>query len=142
MLFILAPGAADRSLRYTSRTAFERELPAHIIAIDGTWRRECSILEVSISGARLRLSDSIEGLALKESFLAISKSRTVFRRCELIHVNGEEVGVRFVERKKTASKNRCQIVASLCCLRAERLERKACLAVRPPPLPFASRTGR
>jgi hypothetical protein len=72
----------------------------HIIAIDGTWRRECTLLDVSATGARLLMSGAIDGLNLKEFFLALSKSGSVFRRCELIRVNGEEVGVRFLERER------------------------------------------
>jgi hypothetical protein len=95
--------------RKDDRVSFERGLPVHIIAIDGTWRRECTLLDVSASGARLLMSGAIDGLNLKEFFLALSKSGSVFRRCELIRVNGEEIGVRFLERDrkaKTSSKLR------------------------------------
>jgi hypothetical protein len=39
------------------------------MAIDGTWRRDCSMQDVSETGARLSIRDSIEGLKLKEFFL-------------------------------------------------------------------------
>jgi hypothetical protein len=84
--------------RKDDRVSFERGIPVHIIAIDGTWRRACSLLDISASGARLLVSDAIDGLNLKEFFLAMSKTGSVFRRCELIRVNGEEIGVRFLER--------------------------------------------
>ena len=84
--------------RKDDRVSFERGIPVHIIGIDGTWRGACSLLDISTSGARLLVSDAIDGLNLKEFFLAMSQSGSVFRRCELIRVNGEEIGVRFLER--------------------------------------------
>jgi hypothetical protein len=84
--------------RKNDRVTFDRGLPVHIISIDGTWRRECRVLDISASGARLVMTDPIDGLNLKEFFLALSKSGSVFRRCEMIRVNGEELGVRFLER--------------------------------------------
>ena len=86
--------------RKNERVTFDRGIPVHIISIDGTWRRECSMLDISASGARLLMSDPIDGLNLKEFFLALSKSGSVFRRCEMVRVNGDELGVRFLERDK------------------------------------------
>jgi hypothetical protein len=45
---------------------FEHPFPAHMMAIDGTWRRSCTLKEVSETSATLRVDGSIEGLALKE----------------------------------------------------------------------------
>jgi hypothetical protein len=43
-----------------------------MMAIDGTWRRSCSLKEVSETSATLQVDGSIEGLALKEFFLLLS----------------------------------------------------------------------
>ena len=51
---------------------FEHPFPAHMMAIDGTWRRSCTLKEVSETSATLRVDGSIEGLALKEFFLRLS----------------------------------------------------------------------
>ena len=51
---------------------FEHPFPAHMMAIDGTWRRSCSLKEVSETSATLQVDGSIEGLALKEFFLLLS----------------------------------------------------------------------
>lgn len=86
--------------RKDERVNFDRGIPVHIISIDGTWRRQCSVLDISATGARLLMNDPIDGLNLKEFFLALSKTGSVFRRCEMVRVNGEELGVRFLEPEK------------------------------------------
>ena len=68
------------------------------MGIDGTWRRECHLVDVSMSGAKLIVSGSIEGLNLKEFFLLLTPAGIAFRRCELIRVNGDEIGVRFLKK--------------------------------------------
>ena len=54
---------------------FERGFPVNIMAIDGTWRRSCTMLDVSEGGARLSIDGSVEGLVLKEFFLLLSVDR-------------------------------------------------------------------
>jgi hypothetical protein len=39
--------------RKTHRVVFERGYPVHMMAIDGTWRRSCTMEDVSDGGARL-----------------------------------------------------------------------------------------
>ena len=75
-----------------------------MMAIDGTWRRPCSVLDVSASGARLIVEGSIEGLNLKEFFLVLSSTGLAYRRCELVRINGDEVGVNFLSRKEKDKK--------------------------------------
>jgi hypothetical protein len=88
------------------RVNFERPHPAHIMAIDGTWKRACTIKHVSETGAALLIENSIEGLALKEFFLLLSSTGLAYRRCELNWVNGGEIGVSFLRQsnKRTKSK--------------------------------------
>ena len=81
------------------RVAFEQPLPAHMMAIDGTWRRSCKVLEVSEVGARLHLEVSIEGLSVKEFFQVLSSTGLAYRRCLLDRVNGEELEVSFIRQK-------------------------------------------
>lgn len=71
----------------------------NIVAIDGTWSRPCSMLDVANSGARLFLKCSIPNLELKEFFLVLSASGNAFRRCEVVWVNGNQIGVRFVAKE-------------------------------------------
>ena len=87
--------------RGNSRVVFERGIPAQMMGIDGTWRRE----DVSESGAKLTIDGSVEGLHLKEFFLLLSSTGLAYRRCELAWVNGDQIGVNFLklgDKKKKA----------------------------------------
>ena len=77
---------------------FERGITVCIMGIDGTWRRECTMQEVSDSGAKLRIESSINGLHLKEFFLVLSSTGLAFRRCEIDWVNGDQIGAKFVKQ--------------------------------------------
>ena len=69
--------------RKANRVVFERGFPANMMAIDGTWRRPCTMEDVSDTGARLTIDGSVEGLAMKEFFLVLSTMGKAYRRCEL-----------------------------------------------------------
>lgn len=84
--------------RRARRVVFERGFAVNMMAIDGTWRRPCTMEDVSDTGARLTIDGSIEGLALKEFFLVLSTMGKAYRRCELAWVNGNQVGVFFVSQ--------------------------------------------
>jgi PilZ domain-containing protein len=88
--------------RKADRVRFEHKCPVNLMGIDGTWRRNCILLDVSATGARLQVEGTLEILGAKEFFLLLSSTGLAFRRCELIRVDGAEVGVRFVteNRKK------------------------------------------
>jgi hypothetical protein len=83
--------------RKNSRVLFERPIDTFIMGIDGTWRRNCQLVDVSATGARLIVSGPIEGLNLREFFLLLTLSGVAYRRCELVRVNGDEIGVRFLK---------------------------------------------
>jgi hypothetical protein len=84
--------------RNAGRVTFERGFPVWLMAIDGTWRRNCRMMDVSETGARLIVESSIEGINLKEFFLLLSSTGLAFRRCELAWVNGEEIGATFLRQ--------------------------------------------
>jgi len=67
--------------RKAYRVVFERGYAANMMAIDGTWRRPCTMEDVSDTGARLTIDGSIEGLNLKEFFLLLSTMGKAYRRC-------------------------------------------------------------
>ncbi|MFB9264145.1 PilZ domain-containing protein [Bradyrhizobium erythrophlei] len=90
--------------RLTSRIRFEHPIPAQMMAIDGTWRRECTMDDVSENGAMLMVGASIEGLHLKEFFLLLSSKGLAYRRCMLAWVNGDQIGVTFLKRGKKTTK--------------------------------------
>jgi hypothetical protein len=97
--------AAER--RKGERVTFERGFNAHMMGIDGTWRRDCTMEDVSETGAKLTVEGSVEGLHLKEFFLLLSSTGLAYRRCELAWVNGDQIGVNFLkqnDKKKKAGK--------------------------------------
>ena len=83
--------------RKSDRVTFTRGVDTWMMAIDGTWRRSCVMDDVSQTGARLTVDSSIAGLNLKEFFLLLSSTGLAYRRCSLAWVNGEEIGVTFVQ---------------------------------------------
>lgn len=94
--------------RTGERVVFERGYSATMMGIDGTWRRDCTMEDVSETGAKLTVEGSIEGLHLKEFFLLLSSTGLAYRRCELAWVNGDQIGVNFLkqsDKKKKSSRN-------------------------------------
>src|ERR1700688_4300601 len=97
--------AAER--RKGERVTFERGIPAHMMGIDGTWRRGCAMEDISETGAKLTVDGSVEGLNRKEFFLLLSSTGLAYRRCELSWVNGDQIGVNFLktgDKKKKATR--------------------------------------
>jgi hypothetical protein len=89
---------------YCEFVAFDKGYGAQIMAIDGTWRRACNLLDVSESGGKLVVESSIVGLNLKEFFLLLSSTGLAYRRCELVSVNGDQIGVRFLKVGKSGKR--------------------------------------
>jgi hypothetical protein len=82
-----------------TRVRFEHGLTAQLMAIDGTWRRECVVNDVSEADATLTINTPIDGLHLTEFFLLLSSTGLAYRRCALSWVNGEQVGITFLRQK-------------------------------------------
>src|ERR1700694_4102500 len=91
--------------RKSERVDFERGIHVFIMGIDGTWRRDCMMIDVSQTGARLCIEGSFEGLDLKEFFLLLSSTGLAFRRCRLVRLAGDQVGVEFLARDKIKKKS-------------------------------------
>src|SRR4051812_24674678 len=91
---------------------FEHALFAHMMAIDRTWRRSCTIKDVSDTSATLQVETSIEGLALSEFFLLLSCTGLAYRRCQLDRVNGEEISVSFLRQRAKGNKTRAPSTAA------------------------------
>ena len=92
------------------RVTFSRGYDVCIMAIDGTWRRDCQLNSISDTDATLTVEGSIQGLNLKEFFLLLSSTGLAYRRCELVRVNGTEMDIRFLRgkhaKKKSAARQR------------------------------------
>ena len=87
------------------RVTFSRGYDVCIMAIDGTWRRDCKLNAISDTDAVLTVEGSIQGLNLKEFFLLLSSTGLAYRRCELVWIDGTMAGLHFInsDRKKPAS---------------------------------------
>ena len=91
--------------RKSERVDFERGIHVFIMGIDGTWRRDCTMFDVSQTGARLCIKGSFEGLDLKEFFLLLSSTGLAYRRCRMVRVAGDQIGVEFLARDKVKKKS-------------------------------------
>lgn len=88
------------------RVAFGRGYDVWMMAVDGTWRRNCVLNAISAVDAELTVEGSMEGLNLKEFFLLLSSTGLAYRRCELMQVKGADVVVRFLKVKSIKSKDK------------------------------------
>ena len=91
----MATGRSER--RNLKRVQFGRGYTAKVVAIDGTWERECRIGDVSDTGAKLSIWGSVESIDTQEFFLVLTPTGTAHRRCQRIWINGDEIGVRFLK---------------------------------------------
>ena len=94
----------NKDKRGAPRINFERGVTVRILAIDGTWQRECEMLDVSETGSLLRIVGSLAGLDLKEFFLVLSARGTAHRRCTLAWVEGDRIGASFVKDQPVKKK--------------------------------------
>lgn len=83
----------------TERVTFSRGYDVCIMAIDGTWRRNCVLNAISENDAAVTVEGSIQGINLKEFFLLLSSTGLAYRRCELVRVNGTEMDISFLKAK-------------------------------------------
>ena len=93
--------------RKSDRVQFGRSIPVYMMAIDGTWRRDCQMIDVSQTGACLHIDGSLVGLDLREFFLLLSSTGLAYRRCQLVRLDGDQLGVEFLARdslKRKATK--------------------------------------
>jgi hypothetical protein len=66
---------------------------AKIVANDGSWQRDCRVLDISQTGAKIAID---RAAALPRDFiLALSAKGSAMRRCEVVWVLGGQLGVRF-----------------------------------------------
>jgi hypothetical protein len=80
------------------RVQFETALNVSIMAIDGTWHRDCLLINVSETGAQL--AAEVSGLATDEFFLLLSSvGAPAFRRCKRAWVEGDRIGVWFDKKR-------------------------------------------
>jgi hypothetical protein len=95
--------------RESERIGFERGIRVYIMGVDGAWRRNCVMFDVSQTGARLSVEGSIERLDLKEFFLLLSSTGLAYRRCRMARLAGDQIGVEFLMPDKNSKKRKSVI---------------------------------
>ena len=85
------------------RVRFDMGYPARIVAIDGTWFRDCYMEDVSQTGPKVTVSGTLAGLNVSEFFLALSRTGNAYRKCQMVWLKGETMGVRFASANPTMS---------------------------------------
>jgi hypothetical protein len=76
------------------RVHFDPALKVTIMAIDGTWCRECLLTDASDSGAQIAVEGS--EVSTQEFFLLLSSiGAPAFRRCKRSWIEGKRIGVWF-----------------------------------------------
>ena len=97
--------------RNSSRVLFGRGYSAKIMAIDGTWQRDCRLGDVSETGAKMTIKGSVSGIDTKEFFLVLSTTGNAHRRCERVWVQGDDIGVRFLRDEAGPATRRKRVAA-------------------------------
>jgi len=90
----MATGSTNR--RVPKRVGFEHGISA--VSIDGTWCVTGMLIDISKSGAKLRIFGNIsERLRSEEFFLLITPDGRVKRRARMIWEKNRAIGVQFLE---------------------------------------------
>jgi hypothetical protein len=84
--------------KWERRVHFEPPREVAVMSIDGTWRAEAVLMDISAKEARIR--SPILRAELPEFFLMLTTfGSPVFRRCARAWVNGPEMGLTFAKAK-------------------------------------------
>ncbi len=87
---------ATGNRRLPKRVAFDHGISA--VSIDGTWCVTGILIDISNSGAKLRLFGNIsERLKTEEFFLLITPDGRVKRRARMVWEKNRAVGVKFLQ---------------------------------------------
>jgi hypothetical protein len=72
---------------------------AKILARDGSWDRDCHVLDVSQTGAKLGIAQAAE--LPRDFILALSMQGSATRMCRVVWATESEIGVRFEKQPAT-----------------------------------------
>ena len=87
------------SMGMNRRKAIRRTIGygAKIFASDGSWHRDCRVLDVSASGAKIEVDQPKD---LPDEFvLALSMHGNAMRQCHVVWAKARQLGVKFERRK-------------------------------------------
>ena len=91
--------------RRSERVEFAKGIPARMVGIDGTWSRDCLVADASATGARLTVEGSLAGLDIKEFFLLLTATGLVYRRCRMVRLAGDQIGIEFVRPERPPTRH-------------------------------------
>ncbi|MCW5701325.1 MAG: PilZ domain-containing protein [Bradyrhizobium sp.] len=90
----MATSSSNR--RLPKRVGFEHGISA--LSIDGTWSVNGALMDISKSGAKLRIfGDISERLRSEEFFLLITRDGRVRRRARMVWEKNRAIGVQFLQ---------------------------------------------
>jgi hypothetical protein len=101
----MTPGPPLAPKRKARRVEFSRGIPVQIVGLDGTWRRNCLMMDVAFGGAKLVIKSPVDELTARNFFLMLSTTGAAYRCCELVWSNGEQIGVRFLADNSPKTKS-------------------------------------
>ena len=94
--------------RKAPRVQIEHSHSVNLMGVDGTWRRSCVIQDISDTGAKLEVEGPVNVLQAREFFLLLSSTGLAFRRCELVWIDGAQVGIRFIAKDTKSLKKKAK----------------------------------
>jgi hypothetical protein len=74
---------------------FDPPLPARLMGVDGTWSRDCFLLEVSHTGVQQLQFEGLTDCTVEFFFVLPVCRQPSFRRCKLAWIDGDRIGVSF-----------------------------------------------
>ncbi|MCD0422747.1 MAG: PilZ domain-containing protein [Rhodopseudomonas sp.] len=87
--------------RKAKRVQFQRatSIEVCIVGVDGLWRREGKLLDISESGVLLSCTAPIQGLDLRTFLLEFKPRGMASRLCSAVRVEAGRIAARFVKEK-------------------------------------------
>jgi PilZ domain len=88
--------------RKAKRVQFQRgtSIDVRIVSVDGLWRREGKLLDISESGVLLSYADSIQEIDLRTFLLEFKPRGMASRLCAVVRIEAGRIAARFI--KETA----------------------------------------
>jgi hypothetical protein len=83
--------------RLSARVKFRQGIDSTIMAINGDWRTDCVLIDISATGVLLSCKDTSRCENLDSFFLILSKDGRVFRRCKSIRASNGRIAANFIE---------------------------------------------
>jgi hypothetical protein len=83
--------------RVARRVEFQDGIAVRIVGADGSWTRDCTMLDISETGVLLSRESSMDGLDIRVFFLVFAGRGLAHRRCELARSDANTIGARFVQ---------------------------------------------